>query len=196
MKSHLATVTVGTALALLLSAPALAGTRDDVIRAMDHCGAIVDKDERLACFDKLSPMVKEAIAQMPRSGPPTAEEQKSWFGFDFGDLFGTSPRTQTTPEQFGSEALPAKPPAPGEAPAPEPIDSITAKVAEYSFTANGKFIIFLDNGQVWRQIEGDTGKPLFSKRGDNVVKIERGVMGSYNLMVNDSAAVYKVKRIR
>lgn len=194
MKSQLATVTVG--LGLVLAAPAFAGTRDDVIRAMDHCGTIVDKDERLACFDKLSAMVKEAVAQMPRSGPPTAEEQKSWFGFDFGDLFGTSPRVQTTPEQFGSDQLPQKPPAAGEAPAPEPIDSITAKVAEYSFTANGKFIVFLDNGQIWRQIEGDTGRPLFSKGGDNVVKIERGVMGSYSLMVNDSNAVFKVKRVK
>src|SRR5665213_462608 len=93
---------------LTLTTPTMAqaGTRDEVLRAMDQCSGIADKDQRLACFDALSVQVKQAIAEGPVTGPPTVEQQKSWFGFDFGNLFGDnrSPQQQTTPQQFGSES--------------------------------------------------------------------------------------------
>jgi hypothetical protein len=183
------------AFCIALPAAAQAGLRDEVLRAMDQCAAITDKDQRLACFDQLGPQVKAAMAEAPMAGPPTIEQQKSWFGFDFGDIFGTSPGKQTTPEQFGSENLPKPPPKEGEPPPPGPIDSITANVSDYAFNPYGKFVVFLEGGQVWRQIEGDTEHAHF-RHGDNTVVISRGLLGSYNLQINDSKVVYKVKRIK
>lgn len=183
------------ALCAVFPLTAQAGLRDEVLRAMDQCAGIADKDQRLACFDQLGPQVKAALAEVPMAGPPTIEQQKSWFGFDFGDIFGTSPSRQTTPEQFGSENLPKPPPKEGEPPPPETIESITANVTDYAFNPFGKFVVFLESGQVWRQIEGDSGRANF-KRGGNTVLISRGALGSYNLQINDSNVVYKVKRIK
>jgi hypothetical protein len=162
---------------------------------MDQCAAVADKDQRLACFDQLAPQVKAAIAEAPMTGPPTAEQQKSWFGFDFGNIFGTAPSQQTTPEKFGSENLPPPPLKPGEAPPPGPIDSITANVTDYAFNPSGKFVIFLEGGEVWQEIQGDADRAAFKKH-DNTVIISRGMMGSYNLQLNSSNKVFKVKRIK
>ncbi|MBV9989738.1 MAG: hypothetical protein JOZ72_00465 [Alphaproteobacteria bacterium] len=194
MKLRAAVVTSGLLLGLPMTA--LAGPTEEVLRAMDQCAGVADKDQRLACFDQLGPEVRKAVARLPRSGPPTAEEQKSWFGFDFGNLFGSAPDQQTTPEKFGSEALPQQPPKEGEAPPPEPIDSITAKVSEVAYSPFGKFILFLDDGQVWRQIEADTEHAMLSKHGGDVVTISRGLLGSYNLTIEGSSKTYKVKRVK
>jgi len=180
-----------------LSAPAQAGVRDDVLRAMDQCAAVADKDQRLACFDQLAPQVKAALAETPMAGPPTLEQQKSWFGFDFGNIFGGAPppSQQMTPQQFGGENLPPPPPKAGEPPPPGPIDSITANVTDYAFNPFGKFVVFLEGGEVWQQIQGDPEHAIFSKKG-NTVLISRGVMGSYNMQINGSNKVIKVKRIK
>lgn len=174
-----------------------AGVRDDVLRAMNQCAAVADKDQRLACFDQLAPQVKAALAETPIAGPPTVEQQKSWFGFDFGNLFGGAPppSQQMTPQQFGGENLPPPPPKPGETPPPGPIDSITANVTDYAINPSGKFVIFLEGGEVWQEIQGDAERANFKKK-DNTVLISRGLMGSYNLQLNGSNKVFKVKRIK
>jgi hypothetical protein len=185
---------------LCLPTAALAGPRDDVLEALGKCAAIAADKDRLACYDALSPRVKDALAVPPATlaHEPTKEEQQSWFGFDFGGLFNSdgSP-SQTTPQQFGSEQIAPAPAQPGEPPKAEEIESIAAGVTEYSFTPFGKFIVFLDNGQIWRQIEGDTDQAHFHRvAADNKVTISRGVFGSYNLQLNGGARIYKVNRVK
>jgi hypothetical protein len=186
------------ALLLLIPMTAQAGVRDEVLKAMDQCSTIADKDKRLACFDDLSVSVKRAVAESPAAGPATAEEKKSWFGFDFGNALGDnrSQAQQTTPQQFGSENLPSPPPKAGEAPPEGPIDSVTAKVADYAFNPFGKFVVFLESGQVWKQIGAESDVANFKKGGDNAVLISRGMFGSYNMQINGSNKVFKVKRVK
>ena len=176
-------------------AAAAPGTQD-LLETMGHCTAIVDDHARLACYDSLAPRVKDALAAPPDTlnRPPTAEEQHSWFGFDVGNLFGSAPAQQSTPAQFGSDKLP-------ETRAPESaaaiLDSISAGVTEVAYTPFGRFIVFLDNGQVWRQIEADTDKAFFKKPAKaNTITISRGFVGSYNLTINDSARTFKVTRLK
>jgi hypothetical protein len=177
-----------------------ASPRDDVLNGLQHCAAVTEDKARLACYDALVRPAQEAMARPPEAGeathPPTKEEEKSWFGFDVTHLFNSTPEQQKTPQQFGAENLPSTQQKVEEA--QHEVDSITAGVTEYAFTPFGKFIIFLDNGQVWKQLQGDTGdKPMFHKDPkDNKVTIERGLIGSYNLMVNDSTRSYKVERIK
>jgi hypothetical protein len=183
---------------LFLATPAMAQTTADTLRSLDQCASIVDEHQRLSCFDGQGPQVKAALMRMgAHAGPPTEQEQKNWFGFDLGSLFGSSPAQQTTPDKFGSEALQgsAPPPAAGEPLPPEPLDSIAAKVTEYSYTPFGKFIIFLDNGQIWRQVEGDSDKADFHG-SDIAVAISRAALGSYSLTINGSSKTYKVKRVK
>jgi hypothetical protein len=185
------------AVVLLLVVPTAvaAGPREDALHALDQCAAIPDEHGRVTCYDQIAPQLKAALAPATPHRP-TAAEEKSWFGFDLGDLFGTSPAQQTTPQQFGSEKLPAPPPAAGEAPPPGPIDSITAKVTNHALDPMGKFVIFLDNDQVWQQLQGDAEHAEFSRGEGDVVTISRGFIGSYNLRLNDSNKVFKVKRIK
>jgi hypothetical protein len=188
------------AFALFAAGPTFAAEQSqDVLEALGKCAGVTDDRARLACYDAIAPRVKEAVATppaaLPGNRPPTKEEQSSWFGFNLSGLFGGSPEQQTTPQQFGQEKTPeihAK-----EDAATQEIDSITAGVTNYAFTPFGKFIVFLDNGQVWQQIEGDTDRANFHKDPkDNNVTIERGFVGSYNLMINGSDKVFKVTRMK
>jgi hypothetical protein len=180
---------------IMLPASAQAGLKDDVLRALARCAGMTDDKTRLACYDQLAPQAQAALAQAPVASntPPTPEEQKSWFGFDFGGLFGTAPKQQTTPQQFGSENVP---PNPNEPAPPGPIDSITEKVADYAVNPFGKFVLFLDNGQVWRQIDAESDIAHLDKGEQYTVTISRGMFGSYALSFNDSKKTYKVKRIK
>ena len=192
----------GAAAAVLFFAvPAFAADQREVLEALGKCAALTEDKARLACYDALAPQAKEALSTPPAVAlsPPTEEQQKSWFGFDVGGLFGTAPAQQTTPQQFGSDKLPAPPPPPpGAEPAQPPvIDSITAGVTDYAIKPFGKFIVFLDNGQVWKQQEGDADHAHFEKNPkDNKVTISRGFIGSYNMTLNDSDKVYKVTRVK
>lgn len=179
----------------IATANASASARDDVLEAMGRCAAVADGQARLACYDKIAPRLKEALATPPTAldHEPTKAEQESWFGFDIGDLFGGGSSAPTTPEQFGKERT-EEHKAVRER---EEIDSIAAGVTEVAFTPFGQFIVFLDNGQVWRQLQGESERAHFrAKAADNKVTISRGALGSYNLKVNDSVMIYKVTRVK
>ncbi len=187
-----------TALVLFVVAPvaAQAGPREDALHALDQCSATTDEHARVTCYDQIAPQLKAALGAPAAPHPPTEAEQKSWFGFDIGNLFGSAPAQQKTPQQFGSESLPPPPAPANEPPPPGPIDSITAKVTNYAMDPFGKFVVFLDNDQVWQQLQGDADHANFSKRAGDVVTISRGFIGSYNLQINSSNKVFKVKRIK
>lgn len=189
---------VFTVLAIAGVATASAAPRDDVLEALGKCAAIADNNARLACYDGLAPHVKQALSTPPESlggRAPTKEEEENWFGFNLSGLFGSSPEQQTTPEQFGAERLPethAK-----EEVAAQEVDSISSGVTDYAYTPFGKFIVFLQNGQVWRQAEGDADHALFKRHPDeNTVTISRGAIGSYNLTLNGSDRRFKVDRVK
>ena len=73
---------------------------------------------------------------------------------------------------------------------------IAAKVTDYAYNPVGRIVIFLENGQVWQQLEGDTDRVHFKKGEVNTVVISRGMLGSYNLRVNDTGLAIKVRRLK
>ena len=42
----------------------------------------------------------------------------------------------------------------------------------------------------------DSERAIFHKGGGDTVSISRGLLGSYNLQINDSNKVFKVKRVK
>ncbi|HEX2591911.1 MAG TPA: hypothetical protein VHL34_10480 [Rhizomicrobium sp.] len=197
-------ITLGLVLLATLATPAVAGARDDLLQAINKCAGVADNTERLACYDALKPQVTAAIAEPPpqqvaEAAPPGGKENgSSWFGLD--NLFSGKAAPQTKPEQFGSDQLPKEqavklmPPAIAAA---EELDSISATLTDYATNSTGHYIVFLDNGQTWQQAEADIYMPhLRKKAGDNKVVITRGMMGTYEMKVNDANRVYKVRRIK
>lgn len=202
MNARFCAILLGIA-ALGLAAPAFADSRDDVLAAIKKCSALTDDKTRLACYDALVRPAEEAFESRPApqdlARPPTQEEQQSWFGFDLSGLFDSEPPApQTTPQQFGSDNIPPPKEKEDTAQAAEnslkEVESITAAVEDFSYRLDGQFVVFLKNGQVWRQIEGDTDRARFPK--DAVVTISRGIFGSYNLEIAGRSMIYKVLRIK
>jgi hypothetical protein len=75
------------------------------------------------------------------------------------------------------------------------VDAITVAVREFSYDASERLTLVLDNGQVWRQIEGDRINLKSEPETPHKVRISRGAMGSFNLKVNDVNRTVKVRRI-
>lgn len=95
--------------------------------------------------------------------------------------------------QFGAEQLPR---ASNPASAPEN-DSITAMVNQLSLTPFGRFVLALDNGQIWRQLDADSARFVPSGNSASAsVTISRGLLGSYNLQFVGQNALYKVRRVK
>ncbi|HWD48430.1 MAG TPA: hypothetical protein VG309_00790 [Rhizomicrobium sp.] len=196
MNSRVLAVTSVAFLAAFCSA-GNAASRDDVLEQLAKCASVADNTARLVCYDAMSPHVKDALATPPTAldHSPTQDEQKSWFGFNLDNLFGSAPEQQTTPDKFGNDRLPST--EQKKEAAEQEVDSITAVVTDYSFSLDGRFVVFLDNGQVWRQIQGDTGQAHFKRSAkDNTVSIQRGMFGSYDLNINDANKTFKVTRVK
>jgi hypothetical protein len=96
---------------------------------------------------------------------------------------------------------PFQPPPPsnfGLAPKPvlhTPI-GIRAQMAEYKFDQFGKFTVRLADGQVWRQMAGDSSLAHWEKPAASyTVEIRKGAFGSFNLSAEHVGGVYKVQRL-
>ncbi len=65
-------------------------------------------------------------------------------------------------------------------------------VADLRQTSGGEFIVTLDNGQIWRQIDLESWAP--PQKGDRVT-IRRGALGSFMLVTANNLATH-VRRER
>src|SRR6202035_2293891 len=72
------------------------------------------------------------------------------------------------------------------------IERVSATVTELHVGPGGRFVVYLDNGQVWRQIETDEWAP--PRKGERGT-MRRAVFGSYMLETSENLATH-VSRIR
>ena len=187
LRSTLAAATI----ACLALAPTYAGEPLDTYTELAKCSGVTDNTERLACYDKLMPRVRAALAN--GAGELSHEDQSSLFGLNLSGIFGSS--EPTSPQQFGANDLPeGQAPAPGQPTLPRAIDHIDAAVTDVAFNPFGKFVVFLDSGQVWKQQQSDTGTARI-KVGDHIT-IEKASLGSYQLTVNGGMHTYRVNRVK
>jgi hypothetical protein len=174
--------------AVLVSLPAHADPARDTLSAIVKCTEIATAAERLQCFDAAAPGAKTALAApvqqtVAQTDQAPAQEEEggvlSWFGLS---------RPVTKTEDFG------KPPIPT---GPKEIQEISAGVVEFAKNAYGRAIFILDNGQVWKQVDGDTTEVRDPSRGETMkVTIETGLMGSYALSVEGRRGIVKVRRVK
>lgn len=70
------------------------------------------------------------------------------------------------------------------------------RMKSYSFDRYGIFTVTLENGEVWRQISGDSSFARWKEPAQRyTVKITKGLLGSYNLQVRNSAGLFKVRPV-
>jgi len=124
--------------------------------------------ERLSCYDR----VAQGAVRAPQA--PAAQAR------------GEPPADPA--RDFGKEQLPSTA-------APEN-DRITAEISDFLKDPREHFTVVLQNGQIWRQMAGDTGVARFQTGRTHQVTISRGVLGSYDLRFNDRNLTFKVQRLR
>jgi len=85
----------------------------------------------------------------------------------------------------------------GKPPPRQPeVEQVAASVREMSKTVRGRALFVLDNGQVWRQLEGDDAQVLEPSPGTVMkVTIARGAFGSYNLTIEGRNGLVRVRRL-
>jgi hypothetical protein len=162
----------------LASAPPIGGSvidhdvRDAVMGGAFRCTASTDERQWLNCYYA------------------AAQPMRARLGLSAAPQAGTVPPIPPIPApQFGR-----KPPPRAEI--PDNVDHVTAHMQSYTFDKLGWFTATLDNGQVWKQVEGDTTyarnwkKPAASYQ----VRVSHGFLGSYNFQVQGLPGLYKVIR--
>jgi hypothetical protein len=186
---------------LLMAQPALGGAREDARAAEQRCSAMPDDRSWLDCSYGALQIMRAKLGLTPapefqqRLVPPAPQS--------YPPTVAMAPPVATT----------APPPAAGMTTrtatvAPAPVHRrgsfmqilggtappvAVSPLAAVRYDNQGAFIVTLENGQVWRQTDVESGfKPHF-RMGEKIV-ITPGAMWSYNLKTEDDSRTFKVGR--
>lgn len=69
-------------------------------------------------------------------------------------------------------------------------------VASYGTVPVGRLLVRLENGQVWRQIKGDTQQVRVDLERNQTVDIEESSLGGYKLRLNEMRRTIRVERVK
>ena len=162
------------AIALALTAGgALAQTapEPDVIKALKACSAIKADGERLACYDKAAQSVTKAqetgdVIIIDKTSARAARRQ----------AFGLTLPTLSILDRGADKAE---------------TETLQAVIATARMDAEGRLVMTLEDGAVWRQIDDQSlGKP---PRPGATVEIRKAAMGSYMMKIGSQPAM-RVRR--
>ena len=164
------------AMMLAAAIPAAAKTKTDgpppaQITKLLECRAIAATAERLACFDRESAIVGDAVAKQDLvvfDRESVRKTRRSLFGFSIPNL-----------GVFGDKDQDA-------------IKQIDGVIAAFGHNADGGYIFVLQDGGRWSQID-DRPLALEPRSGDKVT-IKRAALGSFMLSVGRQPGL-RVKRI-
>lgn len=171
---------------LLLAEAVSASKPQELPASLKACGAIASDAERLACYDR--EMAALTAATAPASAPAAAPTAKAPAA-----VAATAPAAAAASQaEFGTNPELARAQRKKEKSAEDPKpEQISARVSELQVPKTGEFVVKLDNGQVWRRIEGGP----FSLEVGDAVTIRSGMLGSFWLVAADSQRT-RVKRVR
>lgn len=152
-----------------LTLPAVAAGQDDVLK----CLGIIDNGARLACYDRTVPALRYAAP------PPAAPAAPAV----------VAPVNKE--QAFGAERIDRKD-APAGTVAQE-AESITAKLTSVSQQTTDRYTFTLDNGQVWSQV---VARSIANAKPGKLVKIEKGMFGSFTMTIDGVTGIIKVRRVK
>lgn len=96
-----------------------------------------------------------------------------------------------------ARTMPMPPMRPAAPAAARDDDHVVAALVTYNINAAGIFTVTLANGEVWRQISGDTAFAKFTKPAPSYrAVIQKGFFGSYNMTIPGVPGLFRVLRVR
>ena len=147
--------------------------RKTVIAEAAHCTDIMDDRLWLNCFYKASNSVRISLGLTPLISSNSVADKAS-----------TQSLIPRQKKGFLSNIFDSHP------------IKVTSHMRGYSFDARGKFTVVLENGQRWRQLDGDIEIAQWRKPAENYsVKITIGAFKSHNFTVKGNPRMFKVQRI-
>jgi hypothetical protein len=222
------------AVLFLVSAPAQARVRDDVMSVSYRCAVIDESRQWLDCYYgaaqpmraalglKPAPAAQINLARSPSSGSgqpgdigvrdavmsaaascTNVEDDRQWLDCYYAAAqsmratLHLSPAPQTRPAPPVQQIAGTR--AAGDFGKEVPDTSVSrvqSRMVSYQFNALGTFTVTLENGQVWRQVAGDTDHAHWKKPASSyVVTVTPGFLKSYNFQVRGLPGLFKVLRI-
>lgn len=174
---------------LVLAIPGAAVFADALRDELGVCRDLTDDDARLICYDSAVDRSRQSADSGPRPAPAApaappapaapagaAAASSAAANLSQEDLFGKS----------GDEVERTVQEATGSA----PLDSLSATVTKLQKYSYDKVLITLDNGQVWKQVDGSNVR----LRVGDTVEIERASLGSFMLKKQGSKRTMRVSR--
>jgi hypothetical protein len=195
-------VTIRTIIPVLLcgvlalgAAGALADTRDEVLSGIQRCGAIHDDRVWLDCLYGAEQPMRGHL------GLPAAPEFQQ-------RLVPTGPVMPLSAMPAAPAADTPPPPRIATRPAPRKKASFwstligtdppfaVSRMASYRYEKSGAFVVTLENGQQWRQLDVNGGRASWLRPPSTYnVTISQGAFGTYILHTEDSPNIYKVETV-
>ncbi len=178
-------------LIIVISLFAVSLSSQAAAQSLESCTVIEDPDERLACYDTLAGRLPDDTAKASDTAPSAVDP--------------VSPKADVIVPAAAAETptLPAASPAQDEEavfglehkqePEEGRIDELQLKWTKKKKDAYGKWIITLENGQVWHQ--SDSTRFNFSNSEQWVV-ISRGGFGSFFLSEPERSKRIRVSRVK
>lgn len=137
-----------------------------------QCDKIKDPEDRLACFNTIVEKLKE---------DPDAFKRTAHGGQRGRDGKRANNRNSGNSSDFGKTLKPRN-----------TSNKIVAKVKRYWKDGIGKWHFYLENGQVWKETSGSHMR--FTKKVEEV-KIKKGLVGGYLIIIDGAPRTGRVKRI-
>lgn len=164
---------LAAALALAPFAPALALAQTDpagratVLQRLLDCRNVEGDGPRLACYDTAAGALDQAEAKgdvvvVDREQARTVRKQAFGFNLPSLSLFGRGEK-------------------------PEDVDRVTLQVSGAHRDRTGKWVVTVEGGQVWRQI--DTGEFSVDPRPGMTASIRKASLGSFIMSIGGKAGV-------
>jgi hypothetical protein len=174
----------GAVLVLLATATWSLHVRAAGTESAAQCARVTDDDARLACYDGIFRPGGEPQQAAPRDSSGAVIPAAVAAG-------AAAPAVVSNPEEDFGLTEAAKQARKPDAPAAPP-ESISRKVSSVTRRPTGEFVVTLDDGQVWSQIES---YPAVRLSAGETVTIKKASLGSY-LLVTSTDVGTRVKRIR
>ena len=161
---------VTVALGALASSGAVAATppaRAPAVQAVADCRSLADDAQRLACYDKTVSAMAEAedkgdLVSIDREQRRTVRRQAFGFALPSLAIFDRGEK-------------------------PDEINQVTETIAAAFHNADGKWVLHMQDGAVWRQI--DDFEPGRSPHAGSTAVIKRALLGSFFMDIDGQPGI-------